>query len=291
MLYSMTGFGRAGGTISQKSISVEVRSLNSKFNNLRFKIPQNFKEREHELRRTVIDRTERGKIDVNVEVKSLLGEDAYGINGPLFRKYYREISEISRELAIPEGDIVQTILRIPNVVSSEDGELSESEWESVMAVLNEALDRFDEFRLQEGAALEVDLSARIVSIRELLLRVPPFETDRIDRLRQRLRQNLDEFLGKDNVDENRFEQEVLFYLEKMDISEEKMRLEQHCIFFLEQLEVKGMTKGRKLSFISQEMGREINTLGAKAYSADIQRLVVAMKDELEKIKEQIANVL
>lgn len=287
----MTGFGRAGSTMAQKSISVEVRSLNSKFTDLRFKMPQNFKEREHELRRTVTDRTERGKIDVNVEVKSLLGEDAYGLNAPLFRKYFREISGIANELGISQGDIVQTILRIPNVVSNEEGEISDEEWAAIMAVVNEALDHFEHFRQTEGAALEVDLRGRIISIRELLLKVPPFESDRIDRLRQRLRQNLDEFMGKDNVDENRFEQEVLFYLEKMDISEEKMRLEQHCIFFLEQLDLQVKEKGRKLSFISQEMGREINTLGAKAYSADIQRLVVAMKDELEKVKEQIANVL
>lgn len=287
----MTGFGRAGNTLPQKSISVEVRSLNSKFTDLRFKMPQNFKEREHELRRTVTDRTERGKIDVNVEVKSLLGEDGYVINAPLFRKYFREIAALSQELDIPQGDIVQTILRIPNVVSGEEGEISDEEWAAIMAVVNEALDHFEHFRQTEGAALEVDLRGRIIAIRELLLKVPPFESDRIDRLRQRLRQNLDEFMGKDNVDENRFEQEVLFYLEKMDISEEKMRLEQHCIFFLEQLDLQVMEKGRKLSFISQEMGREINTLGAKAYSADIQRLVVAMKDELEKIKEQVANVL
>ena len=287
----MTGFGRAGSSIAEKSISVEVRSLNGKFTDLRFKVPQNFREREQELRRVITDRTQRGKIDAIVEVKSLQGEDGYSINEPLFRKYYREIMSLSEELNIPPGDIVQTILRIPNVVTSHEDELSDEEWESIMAVVNEALDHFEQFRLTEGAALEVDLRGRIMTIRDLLQRVPPFETDRIDRLRQRLRQNLDEFMGKENVDENRFEQEVLFYLEKMDISEEKVRLEQHCIFFLEQLDLEVMEKGRKLSFISQEMGREINTLGAKAYSADIQRLVVAMKDELEKIKEQIANVL
>jgi len=287
----MTGFGRAGNTNAEKSISVEVRSLNSKFTDLRFKVPQNFKEREQELRRIITDRTQRGKIDVAVEVKSLAGEDAYSINAPLFRKYYREIVALSDELNIPQGDIVQTILRIPNVVSTEDTEISDEEWEEILAVVNEALDQFEHFRLTEGAALEVDLRGRILTIRDHLQKVPAFESDRIVRLRQRLQQNLDEFMGKENVDENRFEQEVIFYLEKMDISEEKTRLEQHCVFFLEQLDLEGKEKGRKLSFISQEMGREINTLGAKAYSAEIQRLVVAMKDELEKIKEQIANVL
>jgi uncharacterized protein (TIGR00255 family) len=291
MLYSMTGFGRASRSIAEKSIMAEVRSLNSKFTDLRFKVPNNFKEREHEFRRIITDRTERGKIDAIVEVKSLMGEEGYSINAPLFRRYFRQITELSDELNVPAGDIVQTILRIPNVVSTEDSELSEEEWEAIMSVVEEALDQFDHFRLTEGAAMEQDLRSRIINIRELLQKVPTHEVERVDRLRQRLRQNLDEFMGKENVDENRFEQEVLFYLEKMDISEEKVRLEQHCIFFLEQLELEGKSKGRKLSFISQEMGREINTLGAKAYSAEIQRLVVAMKDELEKIKEQVANVL
>jgi uncharacterized protein (TIGR00255 family) len=287
----MTGFGRASGAIADKSISVEVRSLNSKFNDMRFRLPSNFKEREQEMRRLISDRTERGKIDVNLEFKSLLGEDGYSINAALFKKYFREISGLSAELGISNGDIVQTILRIPNVVSTEEGELSDEEWEAILRVVNQALDQFDEFRRTEGAAMETELRGRIVNIQEQLQKVPPFETDRIDRMRLRLQQNLDEFLGKENVDENRFEQEVLFYLEKMDITEEKVRLEQHCVFFLEQLDLNLMTKGRKLSFISQEMGREINTLGAKAYSADIQRLVVSMKDDLEKIKELIANVL
>jgi uncharacterized protein (TIGR00255 family) len=291
MLYSMTGFGRASGAIADKSISVEVRSLNSKFNDMRFRLPSNFKEREQEMRRLISDRTERGKIDVNLDFKSLLGEDGYTINTALFKKYFREISGLSAELGISNGDIVQTILRIPNVVSTEEGELSDEEWEAILKVVNQALDQFDEFRRTEGAAMETELRGRILNIQEQLQKVPPFETDRIDRMRLRLQQNLDEFLGKENVDENRFEQEVLFYLEKMDITEEKVRLEQHCVFFLEQLDLNLMTKGRKLSFISQEMGREINTLGAKAYSADIQRLVVSMKDDLEKIKELIANVL
>ncbi|MBK7409347.1 MAG: YicC family protein [Saprospirales bacterium] len=287
----MTGFGRASRSYADKLISAEVRSLNSKFSDLRFRVPSNFKEREQEIRRTITNRTERGKIDAVVDVKALQGEDGYTINEPLFRKYFREIESFANELGIEKGDIVQTILRIPNVVAGEDREISEEEWEATMAVVNEALDQFDQFRLTEGAALESELRDRIGNIREQLVKVPPFETERMDRLRQRLRQNLDEFLGKENVDENRFEQEVLFYLEKMDITEEKVRLEQHCIFFLEQLDAQVMVKGRKLSFISQEMGREINTLGAKAYSADIQRLVVAMKDELEKIKEQVANIL
>ncbi|MCB9284980.1 MAG: YicC family protein [Lewinellaceae bacterium] len=287
----MTGFGRASRSYGDKLISAEVRSLNSKFSDLRFKVPSNFREREQEIRRRISERTERGKIDAVVDVKSVQGEDGYTINEPLFRKYYREIEGLSKELGIEKGDIVQTILRIPNVVAGEEREIDEEEWATIMSVVEEALDQFDQFRLTEGAAMEIDLRERIGNILDQLQKVPPFELERMDRLRQRLRQNLDEFMGKENVDENRFEQEVLFYLEKMDITEEKVRLEQHCQFFLEQLETQVMVKGRKLSFISQEMGREINTLGAKAYSAEIQRLVVAMKDELEKVKEQVANIL
>ncbi len=185
--------------------------------------------------------------------------------------------------------IVAAILRIPNVVVSEEEDMDEEEWEQIQIVIEDALVNYNKFREAEGKAMEEDLRLRVSNIRNGLLNVDPFESGRVTRLRNRLKQNLEEFMGKENVDENRFEQEVLFYLEKIDITEEKVRLEQHCNFFLEQMDAKTTSKGRKLSFISQEMGREINTLGAKAYSADIQRIVVSMKDDLEKIKEQVAN--
>lgn len=285
----MTGFGRVTGSFKEKTINVEVRSLNSKFTDVRMKIPQNFREREHELRRIVIERLERGKIDLIIEVKSLQGDDDYGLNFQLFRKYYRELNKLAVELDIPRGDIIQSILRLPNVVANEGETIDEEEWQAVLETLNGAMAQFNNFRLAEGKAMEDDLRMRIANILEGLGKLNPHEEERVNRLRQRLSQNLEEYLGKDKIDENRFEQEILFYLEKIDVTEEKVRLEQHCHYFLEELDKQESIKGRKLSFISQEMGREINTLGAKAYSSEIQRFVVAMKDELEKIKEQVAN--
>lgn len=285
----MTGYGRANKTIGEKTISAEVRSLNSKFTDVRFKLPNTYKEKESALRKMVMEKAERGKIDVLVEIKSMAGDDEYAINLPLFRKYFRELSALCEELDLSKGDLLQTILRIPNVVGGAEETIDEQEWQEVEAVVLQALDRFDEFRLAEGAAMEDDLRLRIGKITEQLGRIAPHEQNRVVFLRQKMLQHLEEFINKDNVDKNRFEQEVMFYLEKIDITEEKVRLEQHCNYFLQQLDKKTTSKGRKLSFISQEMGREINTMGAKAYSSEIQRLVVGMKDELEKIKEQVAN--
>lgn len=289
MLLSMTGYGRASSTYEKKTISVEVRSLNSKYTDIRLKVPSNFREREHQLRKLLTNKAERGKIEMTIEVKSMTGDDGYGLNMPLFKKYFSELSALADELGTSKEGLMQGILRIPNVVMAEDSDIDEEEWKAILNTVNEALDKFHSFRLAEGAAMEEDLRLRVNNILQALEQVNPFEKERIVLLQNRLRQNLQEFFGKENVDENRFEQEVIFYLEKIDITEEKVRLAQHCQYFLEQLDNKKTTKGRTLSFISQEMGREINTLGAKAYSADIQRLVVGMKDDLEKIKEQIAN--
>lgn len=289
MLLSMTGYGRATKTFGSKTITAELRSLNSKFTDLRLKVPSNFREKEHTLRRLLSEKVERGKIDLSIEVKSLGGEDGFGLNLPLFKKYYQEISAVANELEARKDGIIQAILRIPNVIVSEEADINEEEWKAIEDTVREALENFVNFRKAEGKAMESDLRLRVSNIAAALGEVDPFEKNRVDLLRNRLKQNLEEFMGKDNVDENRFEQEVLFYLEKIDITEEKVRLGQHCNFFIEQLDAKRTTKGRKLSFISQEMGREINTLGAKAYSADIQRIVVRMKDDLEKIKEQVAN--
>ena len=289
MLLSMTGYGRVSHTYGDKTINVEIRSLNSKYTDLRVKLPQNYREKESDLRRIIADRVERGKIDLTVDVTSLQGDDEYGLNEPLFRKYHRELARLSAELNIPSGDMLQAILRLPNVVASAAGTITDEEWEALMNALNAAIDSFEKFRRTEGAAMEEDMRLRVTNILEYLSQLNPHEEERVTRLRQRMHQNLEEYLGKDKIDENRFEQEILFYLEKIDITEEKVRLEQHCKYYLEELNKKKASKGRKLSFISQEMGREINTMGAKAYSSEIQRLVVGMKDELEKIKEQVAN--
>jgi len=285
----MTGYGRVNQAYKEKNISVEIRSLNSKYTDLRLKIPGNYKEKEPLIRKLVTTKAERGKIELVVEVKSIHGDENYSLNQALFKKYYTELSKLADELQMPAGDLAPAILRLPNVVASQAGEIEEEEWQAVSNVIDLAIEQFQKFRRAEGEAMENDLRLRIEAIRSLLSKVDPHEETRIHKLRQRMQKNLEEYMGKENVDENRFEQEVMFYLEKIDITEEKVRLGQHCTYFLEELNKEVTLKGRKLSFISQEMGREINTLGAKAYSSDIQRLVVSMKDELEKIKEQVAN--
>ena len=292
MLQSMTGYGRASKTFGDKTITVELRSLNSKFLDMRLRIPITYKEKETELRKMITQKLVRGKVDLTIESESASGESDFAINKNLFQAYYREMKELSEKLDIPNPEYIQAIMRIPNVVGPSGKELSEQEWGIVQETMEAAIRQINEFRTAEGAATSGDLRGRVEAILEALGQVPPLEAERKKNMRKRLQQNLDEYLGSENVDKNRFEQEVLFYIEKIDISEEKVRLAQHCQFFIEQLEdKKNRTKGRKLSFISQEMGREINTLGAKAYSSGLQRLVVKMKDELEKIKEQVANVV
>lgn len=291
MLLSMTGYGRATNSFDSKIIMAEVRSLNSKFTDMRVKIPTNLREKEHYFRKLITERIERGKVDLTIEIKSMQGDDAFGLNVPLFKRYYQELSTIADSMGMPKDGLMGAILRIPSVIMTEEGDINEEEWGVIEKTMNEALSNFDNFRRAEGAVIEEDMRLRVSNINSALQLVDPFEQERIGMLRNRMRQNLEEFMNKENIDENRFEQEVIFYLEKIDITEEKVRLEQHCNYFLEQLSSKTISKGRTLSFISQEMGREINTLGAKAYSAEIQKLVVKMKDDLEKIKEQVANAV
>lgn len=285
----MTGYGRVTHTYRDKTISIELRSLNSKYTDIRARIPQNYKEKEPELRRILTDKVHRGKIELVIDVQSAQGDDEYGLNPALFRKYHRELQMLSEELGIENGDMLQAILRIPNVITTAADTIDEEEWKEVRKALDTAIDKFDQYRNSEGKAMEEDMIMRVDNISDLLKQLDPYEGERIERLRQRVYKNLEEYVGKNKVDENRFEQEILYYLEKIDITEEKVRLGQHCKYYKEELAKSTPLKGRKLSFISQEMGREINTMGAKANSSNIQRLVVGMKDELEKIKEQVAN--
>lgn len=287
----MTGYGRVSRNYRDKTIIVEIRSLNSKFTDLRLKAPQHYKEKEPDIRKILTERLERGKIDFTLEINSSTGEDGFALNIPLFKRYVTELRQLSAELKVETGDLLQAVLRLPNVVATANDEIEEQEWENVYSAIKEAIDQFEQFRASEGKVLQEELRSRIVLIQENLEKVGPLEGERVVRMRQRLHQNLEESLGKEKIDENRFEQEIIHYLEKLDITEEKVRLAQHCKYFIEELTQPGTQKGRKLSFISQEIGREINTLGAKAYSSEIQRLVVVMKDELEKIKEQVANCL
>lgn len=287
----MTGYGRASSVYDGKTITIEVRSLNSKFTDLRFKIPQNYRDREPDMRKIITEIAQRGKIDITVDIKSMNGDSEYALNQALFTKYYKELKELSKNLEMPPSDIMQAILRIPNVIATGDEDVDEEEWQAVSNTLKEALENFTNFRKAEGQAMEEDCRMRTEIIQKLLEEVEPHETKRIERLRTKILKHMEEYVGKDNIDANRFEQEILYYLEKIDITEEKVRLSQHCKYFNEELGKKETLKGRKLNFISQEMGREINTLGSKANSSDIQKIVVQMKDELEKIKEQVANTV
>lgn len=291
MLFSMTGYGRATGNFGDKTIVVELRSLNSKITDIKIRIPGEYRDKESEIRKMISDHAERGKVDLLIEVQNADGAANISLNVPLFKGYYLSISRLADELGLDKSDLLPSILRIPSVVASQSGETDDSEWATLRAIIQEALDALKVFRKQEGAVIETDLRERVRMITDMLDLVTPFEQERFARMRDRMRNNMEEAFGRENLDSNRFEQEVLYYLEKMDMSEEKLRLAQHCKYFVEQFTNDTQAAGRTLGFITQEMGREINTLGAKAYDANIQRFVVQMKDELEKIKEQIANVL
>lgn len=292
MILSMTGYGRAVKEFGPKAITVEVKTLNSKFLDLKTRLPQGYKTKEMEIRKILKDSIVRGKVDVSFEVKFLAVEQSFVFDKELFKAYHNELASLSSELNIATGDFTSAILRLPNVVAASEEVVNEEEWKVLRSVLKEAIQKLNQYRSDEGASLEADFKLRVNNIRSLLEQVGPFEEGRIEKIKERFRVQINEFMSNNSVDENRLEQELIFYTEKYSLSEEKVRLNQHCTYFLEQLaDTKSNSKGRRLNFISQEMGREINTLGSKANSADIQRLVVQMKDELEKIKEQVANAL
>jgi uncharacterized protein (TIGR00255 family) len=291
MLLSMTGFGRLKCSWQNKTIIVEIRSLNSKSFDLRNKTTQNYRNKEADIRKILNEKFERGKIDLILEIQSESDEPQNLINKVLFEKYYRELNQLKNDLGIGDVDFFQSILRLPNIVETGEEEFSEEEWEKVLQTIYDCIEELNSYREKEGQSIETDMKLRIQHIQEFLSSVPFFEQERIQRVKDRLRENLALYEGREKVDENRFEQEIIYFLEKMDITEEKLRLSQNCTYFLDELSKPEKSKGRKLGFISQEIGREINTLGAKANHADIQKLVISMKDELEKIKEQVANVL
>lgn len=292
MLHSMTAYGRASAHSGQIKAEVELRSVNSKFLDLRIKMPLLFKDKEMEIRQLVSSYVERGKVEMTITITGSENTiEAPSIDPVLFRKYVREIQALAADCGLPTGDIISQVLRIPQVLTPSEGSTSDVEWQLTHQALLEAFQAFIRFRKTEGAALASDLVLRIEAIQALIEQLTPLENDRIQKTRTRIRQNLAEFLENEQVDHNRYEQEILFYLEKMDINEEKVRLGQHCVYFLQEIEADDREKGRKLNFISQEIGREINTLGAKAYDSGIQQIVILMKNELEKIKEQLANIL
>lgn len=289
----MTGFGKAEVMVNGKKIVVEVKSLNSKQLDISaLKMPMIYKEKELEIRNKLSQSIVRGKVDFYVSVEKDASSSAPTINREVFKSYLEQISSITSELEMPmqSEPLVQTILRLPDIFNAQADEISEDEWNSLLNCVDMAIANLNTFRDQEGKITEQDLVNKVNSIGELLQQVSPFEGERIETIKNRITENLEKIGNDASVDKNRFEQELIYYMEKFDVNEEKVRLTNHCKYFIDTLN-DDEPAGRKLGFIAQEMGREINTLGSKANHAEIQKIVVRMKDELEKIKEQLLNVL
>ncbi len=291
MIKSMTGYGKANVNFGNKSISIEIRSVNSKQLDLNTRMPSIYKEKEAEIRNEISRQAERGKIDLFITTEQDEPDRSIQINQTLLKNYYQQISAIAKELNIQVTEqTLLSALKLPETLKSETPSLSDEEWQCVLQCLSEALTAFVQFRTQEGLALEKDIINRINLIETKRSMLKDFENSRIDKIRERLNKNLNEFVPAGSVDANRFEQEIIYFLEKFDITEEKVRLKNHCAYFINTMKAED-SPGRKLGFISQEIGREINTIGSKANDSDMQKLVVEMKDELEKIKEQLLNIL
>lgn len=288
----MTGYGKAELEILGKKITVEVRSLNSKQLDLNIKLPMSYREFELDFRSEVSKKLIRGKVDLFVFVESTKEEAPATINREVFASYYQQVKSVAEEynISLTNEPVVQTILRMPDVLHVERQEVTDEEVNSLKGALRKALEEIEKFRNQEGAALIKDILARVDSIFSKVADVEVYEKGRIDVIKNRIATNITEIVPQANVDQNRFEQELIFYIEKLDITEEKVRLRNHCKYFHEICQMEE-APGRKLGFVAQEMGREINTLGSKANDSDIQKIVVQMKDELEKIKEQVLNIL
>jgi len=287
----MTGYGKAIAETPQKKITIEIKSLNSKQLDLNTKLPWLYKEKEPEIRNLISQRLDRGKIDFSIYCDMLDDEVVTVINKSAVRNYYNQFKEIAEELKIDLDDQIFTaIMKLPDTLKTEKPEMPEAEWEIVRNQIIESITMIDLYRMEEGNSIMTDLKKCIGKILELLETVKTFEAGRISKIREKLMVLLEENLGPEKVDKNRFEQEIIFYLEKYDINEEKVRLKTHCDYFIEIVNTPS-PNGKILNFIAQEIGREINTIGSKANDASIQKLVVMMKDELEKIKEQTLNVL
>jgi uncharacterized protein (TIGR00255 family) len=291
MIKSMTGYGKAIAETPQKKLTIEIKSLNSKQLDLNTKLPWLYKEKEPEIRNLISQRLDRGKIDFSIYCDMLDDEVVTVINKSAVRNYYNQFKEIAEELKIDLDDQIFTaIMKLPDTLKTEKPDMPEAEWEIVRNQIIESITMIDLYRIEEGNSIMADLKKCIGKILELLETVKTFEAGRITKIREKLMALLEENLGPEKVDKNRFEQEIIFYLEKYDINEEKVRLKTHCDYFIETVNTPS-PNGKILNFIAQEIGREINTIGSKANDASIQKLVVMMKDELEKIKEQTLNVL
>ncbi len=287
----MTGYGKAICELPNKKISVEIKSLNSKQLDLSTRLPNVYREKELEVRSEVAAKTFRGKIDFAMYAETQGVDRKVLIYRAVIENYYAQLRDIAEGIGQAEHtDFMRIIMPLPDTVKVEQQQFDEGEWDQIKVAIAQAIDDFTAFRIQEGRALEADLRQRISLIDSALQEVPKYETARIDRIRQRIEKGLEELIDKTHIDQNRLEQELIFYIEKLDVNEEKVRLKNHLKYFVETMENEPQP-GKKLGFIAQEIGREINTLGSKANDVDMQKIVIGMKDELEKIKEQVLNVL
>ncbi|HEX5112331.1 MAG TPA: YicC/YloC family endoribonuclease [Saprospiraceae bacterium] len=292
MIQSMTGYGRGTASYNDMQVLAEIRSLNSKITDLRIKLPVNLGEKEIELRNLVLQRTQRGKIEMNITFEGEHTVDDIDYDKALIRKHFNQLTEIASSLGVGADQILHEVLKLPNVLrTGHSSEIDGHLWKAIVEAVNLSIDQLIVFREHEGRSLYQDLWQSVSAIHDICNDIDAQDKERLAYVRSRMRQKLEEFANGEQVDKNRFEQELLYYLERLDINEEKVRLQQHCNFFKETLSGNMEMKSKQLNFISQEIGREINTLGAKAQWSPLQHVVVNMKNELEKIKEQLANIV
>jgi len=291
MLHSMTGYGRAEASFNDKTLLIEVKSLNGKQFDLRLNIPSLLKPYEVEIRNKLNETLFRGSVECSISVKSNGVSKPVSINTALAKSYYQPIVELANELGIEKENLLSTLLKMPDVVSSTNEVITEAEWKAISDLLKHAIDQLIQHRKEEGKSIEKDLLERVAAIETQQAMIAVHEPNRRIKIKEGLVKLLEQHVGADKYDTSRLEQELIYYIEKIDISEEKVRLTNHCVYFKEVLKEADASKGKKLSFILQEMGREINTTGSKANDIEIQKAVILMKDELEKAKEQILNVL
>jgi len=291
MIRSMTGYGKAECELALKKITIEVKSLNSKQLDLNTRVPGVYREKEIQIRREISDKLVRGKVDFSLYSESLGIESNSVINSSMVKSYFSQLSALNAELGLPVSELtLQIIMQLPEVVKTTRDEPDETEWKKIVETMCIALKALDNFRLQEGLSLYNDILINLNTIKTLLDKIAPYELERTNKVKERILDGLKELGSPEGVDHNRLEQEMIFYLEKLDINEEKVRLGNHCTYFIETMELDEPV-GKKLGFIAQEIGREINTLGSKANHTEMQKLVIGMKDALERIKEQLLNAL
>jgi len=291
MIRSMTGFGKAEFEVGNKKITLEIKSLNSKQLDINTRVPAMYREKDLEIRKLISEMVIRGKVDFAIYLDNLGTESTSRINAAIIKDYYKQLKTVYKELGLEINEnAIQSIMRLPETVKMVYDELDETEWLVVRENLVATLEELNRFRDQEGLSLQVDIENSIQNILDLLKQAEPFENQRMENVKAKIKDSLDALQLNGSIDKNRFEQELIYYMEKLDINEEKVRLANHCSYFAETM-AESEPSGRKLGFIAQEIGREINTLGSKANESNLQRIVVQMKDNLEKIKEQVLNVL